>query len=222
MPDPIASDHFVNIGPRGTFEPSGAVQSEPADVDRILENVREHPSQKVAIHFHGGLVSEAKGLELAARLIPTYEAGGAYPITVVWESGLVETVKTRLAAVNETRLFNKLVNYAIRHAAKWLGASVGARGAGEPMSIAEIETARASDAEMDQMDARARGPGGVQTEEDVEAAAPEIESSRSRPIWRPTTNFWCYLSRTVRTVRRSTTRSSMSSTGKARGASSRP
>jgi Alpha/beta hydrolase of unknown function (DUF900) len=175
MAHPIESDHFVNIGPGGTFEPSGSVQSDPADVDRILENVRRHPSHKVAIHFHGGLVSEAKGLELAARLIPTYEGGGAYPITVVWESGLVETVKTRLAAVNQTKLFNKLVNYAIRHAAKWLGASVGARGAGEPMSMAEIETARASDAEMEQMDARARGPGGVQTEEDVEAVGPEIE-----------------------------------------------
>jgi hypothetical protein len=175
MADLIASDHFVNIGPEGTFEPSGAVQSNPADVDRILENVRSHSPHKVAVHFHGGLVSEAKGLELAARLIPTYEKGGAYPITVVWESGFAETVKHRLETVNQTKLFNKLVNYAIRHAAKWLGASVGARGAGQPMSLTEIETARASDLEMEQMDALARGPGGVQSEEDVEAARPEIE-----------------------------------------------
>jgi hypothetical protein len=173
--DAIAADHFVKIGPGGTFQPSGVVQSTAADVDRILENIRRHPSHKVAIHFHGGLVSEAKGLALAARVIPTYKAGGAYPITVVWETGLAETVKNRLATVNQTTLFNKLVNYAIRHAARWLGASVGARGAGQPMSMAEIEAARASDDEMERMDVRARGPGGVQSEKDVEDAEPEIE-----------------------------------------------
>jgi pimeloyl-ACP methyl ester carboxylesterase len=175
MPDPIALGHFINIGPGGTFKPSGAVHTDPADVDAIFAKVGAHPSRKVAIHFHGGLVSEAQGLALAARLVPTYEHGGAYPITVVWETGLLETVRSNLATVNQTKLFNKLVNYAIRHAAKWLGASVGARGAGEPMSMAEIEIARASDAEMEQMDIRAKGPGGVQTEGDVEAVEPEIE-----------------------------------------------
>lgn len=175
MPDPIPPHHFVNIGPDGTFKPSGAVHTKPGDVDAIIEAIRAHPSRKLAIHFHGGLVKEAKGLELARRIIPTYEKGGAYPLTVVWETGLLETVTRNLATVNQTKLFNKLVNYAIRHAAKWLGASVGARGPGEPMSMAEIEAARASDAEMEQMDVRAKGPGGVQTEADVEMVEPDIE-----------------------------------------------
>jgi pimeloyl-ACP methyl ester carboxylesterase len=176
MPDPIPPRHYVNIGPDGTFRPSGAVQTKPEDVDAILEAVRSHAPGKVAIHFHGGLVKEAKGLELAGRIIPTYERGGAYPITVVWETGLLETVTRNLATFNHTKLFNKLVNYAIRHAAKWLGASVGTRGPGEPMSMAEIESARVSDAEMEQMDVRAKGPGGVRTEADVEAVEPDIEA----------------------------------------------
>jgi hypothetical protein len=175
MPEEISPHHFVNIGPEGTFRPSGAVHTSPADVDAILDRIRTAPTHKVAIHFHGGLVNEAKGLALAGRIIPTYENGGAYPITVVWETGLLETVTRNLSTVNQTKLFNKLVDYAIRHAAKWLGASVGARGPGQPMSIAEIEAARASDAEMDQMDARARGPGGVKTEADVDDVQADIE-----------------------------------------------
>lgn len=175
MPEPIPPHHFVNIGPDGTFKPSGAVQTGPEDVDAILEGVRSHAPGKVAIHFHGGLVKEAKGLALAGRIIPTYEQAGAYPITVVWETGLIETVTRNLDTVNKTKLFNKLVNYAIRHAAKWLGASVGAKGPGQPMSMAEIEAARASDGEMQQMDVSAKGAGGVQTEADVEAIEPEIE-----------------------------------------------
>src|SRR5918999_4784488 len=130
MPDPIPPHHFVNVGPDGTFKPSGAVDTKPEDVDAIIEAIRAHPSRKLAIHFHGGLVKEAKGLELAGRIIPTYEKGGAYPLTVVWETGLLETVTRNLTTVNQTKLFNKLVNYAIRHAAKWLGASVGGPGPG--------------------------------------------------------------------------------------------
>jgi hypothetical protein len=175
MPDPVPPHHFVNIGPDGTFKPSGAVRTRPEDVDAIIAEVRKHAPGKVAVHFHGGLVKEAKGLELAGRIIPTYESAGAYPITVVWETGLFEMVKGNLTTVNQTKLFNKLVNYGIRHAAKWLGASLGARGPGQPMSLAEVEAARRSGAEIEKMDAQARGPGGVETEADVEAIEPDIE-----------------------------------------------
>src|SRR4051812_9215118 len=176
MPAPDLGLHFVNIGPDGTFRPSGAVHTTPADVDRILAEVRGAPTCKVAVHFHGGLVSEAKGLALAARIIPTYEQGGAYPITVVWETGLLETVSRNLAAVSDTKLFNKLVDLAIRQAAKRLGATVGARGPGQEMSLDEVRAARASDAEMAQLDIQARGAGGVADEADVDASAGEIEA----------------------------------------------
>src|SRR3954454_22663431 len=172
MPAPDLGLHFVNIGPDGTFKPSGAVHSTPADVDRILGERRG--AAKVAVHFHGGLVSEAKGLALAARLIPTYERGGAYPVTIVWETGLLETVRRNLAQVSQTKLFDKLVDLAIRQAAKRLGAGVGARGPGQEMSLTEVRAARASDAEMEQMDIRAKG--GADVAGDVDALAGDIEA----------------------------------------------
>src|SRR3954471_9831322 len=172
MPAPDLGLHFVNIGPDGTFKPSGAVHRTPADVDRILGEMRG--AAKVAVHFHGGLVSEAKGLALAARLIPTYEQGGAYPVTVVWETGLLETVSRTLAQVSRTKLFDKLVDLAIRQAAKRLGAGVGARGPGQEMSLTEVRAARASDAEMEQMDIRAKG--GADVAGDVDALAGDIEA----------------------------------------------
>jgi Alpha/beta hydrolase of unknown function (DUF900) len=167
--------HVVNVGPDGTFGRSGSAQTSPRDVDRIMQRVGDHQPAKVAVHFHGGLVSERRGLELAARILPTYTAGGAYGVIVVWETGLLETVVRRLDTVNQTKLFNKLVNYAIRHAAKWLGASVGARGPGEPMSWAEVDAARRSDAEMERMDVRARGKAELIDLADVDAAQPELE-----------------------------------------------
>lgn len=176
MPELVPANHYLNVGPGGTFKRSGSVQTTPQDVDAMLERIARQEPPRVAIHFHGGVVSEAKGLAVAARLNPVYHQAGAYPITVVWETGLVETITNNLKTVNNTELFNKIVNYAIQQAAKWLGASVGARGPGQPMSIAEIDAARRSDAEMEEMDALARGPGGVETEADVVAAEPEIEA----------------------------------------------
>jgi pimeloyl-ACP methyl ester carboxylesterase len=173
MATTVLSEHVLNMNSDGTFKPSGEARTSPADVDRMLE--RATATGKVAIHFHGGLVSEGRGLEIAERLVPVYERGGAYPITVVWETGLRETVERNLATVNQTQLFNKLVDYAIRHAAKWLGASVGARGPGELMPLSEVHAARTSDADLEQMDVRARGAGGVQSEADVDAVQPDIE-----------------------------------------------
>src|SRR5690242_19448351 len=48
----------------------------------------------LAVHFHGGLVSEDYAeREIADRLIPHYRNAGGCPLFVIWQSGLVETLK---------------------------------------------------------------------------------------------------------------------------------
>jgi Alpha/beta hydrolase of unknown function (DUF900) len=174
MPDtPLG--HLVNVGPSGTFKRSGAARTSPADVDDIVKGIREQRADRVVVHFHGGLVSEARGLEIVRRLEPIYAGAGAYAIGVVWESGLVETIERNLGTLNRTKLFNKLVNYAIRHVAQRLGAGVGVKGAGAPMSLEEVEAARASDIDLERLDAQARSGVAILDEADVEAAQPELE-----------------------------------------------
>jgi len=151
------------------------MQSLPADVDEISEQIAGHQPGKVVVHFHGGLVSEAGGLRVARTILPTYRDAGAYALTVVWEVGLLETITRNLDSLNQTRLFNKLVDYAIRHAAKWLGADVGAKGTGSLMPLTEVEAARRSDAELEQLDMRARGAGEVLEDADVDAVQGELE-----------------------------------------------
>ncbi len=173
-PSPL---HFVNVGPDGTFRPSGKARSTPQSVDEIAARVRQTGARKVALHFHGGLVDETAGLEIAARMERVYADAGTYGITVVWETGLLETVRDNLESLNSTALFNKVVNYAIRQVAKRVGleTAVGARGSDAPLTEAEVAAARAADAELVPVPTGARGPGQVRDEADIDEAEIEAE-----------------------------------------------
>jgi hypothetical protein len=74
MSDLPSKLHFVNVGPQGTFRPAGKVSTSPTDIDAILDHVRTSDVSKIAIHFHGGLVSQVRsGLVPAPR--DEYAAG---------------------------------------------------------------------------------------------------------------------------------------------------
>jgi hypothetical protein len=171
----VGTQHSVVVGDGGRFAPTGADGTVPADVDAIVAGLRERSAGKVVLHFHGGLVPRAKGLDLATRLERVYVDSGTQPVIVVWESGLLETVTRNLRTLNQTQMFNKLVDLGIRHLAKLLGAGAGTRGPGALMSLDEVRAARASDAELERMDVLARGAGPARTEADVVAQADEVE-----------------------------------------------
>jgi hypothetical protein len=167
--------HYVNVGPDGTFAGSGTVQTLPGDIDEMFKKLGD--VDKIVLHFHGGLVSEAAGVEIAERLIPVYTRAGAHGIAVIWETGLVETIGRNLDTINKTKLFNKLVGYAIRHAARWLGADVGGRGvAGGHLSLAEVAAARAVDAEIELVNEGARSGLAVRVAEDLPAIEAELQA----------------------------------------------
>lgn len=63
----------------------------------------------VVVHFHGGLVSQDAGLKKAERLAPRYaEDGQAFPIFLVWESGLLEILKNNLGEIAREPIFRHL------------------------------------------------------------------------------------------------------------------
>jgi hypothetical protein len=108
------------------------------DVEAIIQAIRSSGKKRLAIHFHGGLVSKDAGLEIAQRLVPRYEKE-AYPVFFVWESGFLETIKNNLGDIAKEPIFRQLVRKVLEHSLKRLGANVGGRSiAGNQVDAAKV------------------------------------------------------------------------------------
>lgn len=58
--------------------------------DAFANSAEKHT---LVVHFHGGFVSENAAEGIAERLLPIYQGAGGYPLFVMWQSGLGETLK---------------------------------------------------------------------------------------------------------------------------------
>jgi len=60
---PLEKTYYVNVGPRGTFKPSGKrdFDSTPQDVDALVDHLRHNRRKKIVLYFHGGLVNQIQG-----------------------------------------------------------------------------------------------------------------------------------------------------------------
>jgi hypothetical protein len=169
--------YYVNVGPEGTFRRSGQRQTTPGQVDELVGYLEESGVERLAIHFHGGLIGEGEGLKIAAKMSPLYLETGGHPLNVVWETGLWETVRRNLATIHQTELARKLVELVLRQVTQyWLG-ELGGRGVGLGLSPKEIEAELAKDDPFRQYDAQSMveaggrgGPAGL------EAARGQIEA----------------------------------------------
>lgn len=169
---------YVNVGPHGTFKPSGDVQTVAADVDGIFAHIGAKQIHKLTIHFHGGLISEKKGGAIAAKMIPVYVDAGAHPVTFVWETGLLETVQRNLGNIHQTKLFKKVLAIVLRKVIKKLGVDVPGKGAGVEPTTAEIERELQKEFPFEELvsTAAARGGAAVLSEAGAEQARLEIEA----------------------------------------------
>lgn len=187
----LAKTHYLNVGPKGTFHDSSDVQTLPQDVDAIIDLLQDRGLQKIAIHFHGGLIKESAGMKIADKMVPVFRDAGSHAVTFVWETGLLETISRNIGSIYQTKLFRKLLKLAIRHAGKRLG-GVGGRGPGMTIPYAEIETELAKEIpfqDFNQSEAESRGAGSLseteledstadleqEIEEDMEVDADEID-----------------------------------------------
>lgn len=130
--------NFVNVGPNGTFETSGDYNTKSGDIDTLFQYLKSSESKSLVLHFHGGLVSENAGVAVAQKMTTVYEAAGAVPLTFVWETGLVETLRDNLLQIHDTALFQKLQKWLLRRVAQRFGGFEG-RGAGAHVPMAQIE-----------------------------------------------------------------------------------
>jgi len=95
-------DHVISTGGDGRLDGMTA-----ADVERIVAGALQ--SDRLVFHFHGGLVSRAKGEEVAALLTPVYQDAGAYPLFFVWQSGAIEIIRHNLGEIARDELFERLL-----------------------------------------------------------------------------------------------------------------
>jgi hypothetical protein len=119
----------------------GALRTERAVIDSMLDEVAAHG--RGVIHFHGGLVPEARGLQTAQSLLPVYSEAGAYPVFFVWRSGLTEIATgTLLRDIADEAVFKQLLKRLLRFAVGKLTSQAGARGLGGAAVPGEAEAER--------------------------------------------------------------------------------
>jgi hypothetical protein len=167
--------NYVKIGPHGTLEPSGNLHTSRSDLDQIIAYLGDPSRKKLTIHFHGGLVSEDSGLGTARAMTTVYATAGAHPVTFIWETGFLETVRDNLNTITQTELFKKLLALALKHAMKALGLSIPGKGPGQTMSVSEIQARLASGAPFEDFDGAARGAARVRTQQELDEAYPAIQ-----------------------------------------------
>jgi hypothetical protein len=114
--------HVISTGPDGVL-----VGMTPEDVTAVMNRALQ--SDRLVIHFHGGLVDEARGMKVAEGLLPVYADAGAYPMFFVWRAGALEIVRNNIREIAREELFDRLLRRVLGWAVgKVRGEEEGGRG----------------------------------------------------------------------------------------------
>jgi len=92
------------------------------------------PPGPIVLHFHGGLVSREKGLEDAQCLADScFEPAGASPLSFVWGSHPLETLRSNLTEIAKETIFRILLKHVCQFAVAKAEEKLGARG--QPLEL---------------------------------------------------------------------------------------
>lgn len=91
----VLKPHVINLA-KGDLSQGGEFSTSPADVDAIVDAIRDYASgaatPRLMIHAHGGLVGETSALDYARSMHRWWLDHGVYPVFFVWESSLLEII----------------------------------------------------------------------------------------------------------------------------------
>jgi hypothetical protein len=97
------SPYVINTGNDGALSQSGQFHTTPADIGELVDFMIPEqrrlwgigPDQKmgVVVYAHGGLVDERAAANTAALWIELLKAKKVFPIFLMWESGILETIE---------------------------------------------------------------------------------------------------------------------------------
>ena len=117
------AEHVIITGRNGELD-----GTTPEQVAAILEELSSQ--ERIVLHFHGGLVDRAGGLATAERLAKVYSDAGAYPVFMVWQSGLLEVLRHNLDEIVREDLFKRLLRRVLQFSVGKLWQDEGQRAAG--------------------------------------------------------------------------------------------
>lgn len=144
-----------------------------ADIDALVDALKQDRRAHLAIHFHGGLVPKATGMEIATRLSDRYGAH-AMPVFYVWETGFFETLKNNLRELPKEPVFKQLVRKVLQYAVERLGGTVGGRSVvpgGEEQNVREAIERHWTEGTQESVPYRSfvPDPGGVKARSAMDA-----------------------------------------------------
>ena len=121
------TDSYCMIIENGKIRTDNTSIADLADFFQILSN-QSQPSPLV-LHFHGGLVSKKKGIEIAQRLTDScYGPARAHPAFFIWESHPIEIIRNNLAEIAQESVFRLVLKHVAQFAQAKIGETLGARG----------------------------------------------------------------------------------------------
>ena len=137
---PAINPHVIHLKNGRLSNGSAGATTSPDDVRALIAEALVADEPTLVLHFHGGLVDQASGREIAKCLAPVYEADGRYPIFFVWEAGLIESIQNNLRDILEDKLFQQGVKKLTRWVLRQLPSAAGLRGAGGAADVSMLES----------------------------------------------------------------------------------
>ena len=176
---PIDFRNVVNLR-NGQFDSTTRAQ-----MDQLFDGCLADGTGKLAVHFHGGLVSERDAMALAERLLPEdRQTNVAYPMFFVWESALLEILRNNVGEILRENFFQILLRHALSFVAgKVRQQIVGGRiAAVTPESVSRVAGGTGQGRERrSQLDRSQWPPTGVGVRAVAGRGHPVPAAARSRP-----------------------------------------
>ena len=132
---PLDKKFYIHTGKDGILE-----DTTDDDVRALVADLKN--ASKLLVHLHGGLISKDAALEKAERLVPVYQAAGARPVFMVWESGFLETISNNLHEINNEKIFSFIVKRVLKYAVGKLTNIGGSKASGQLPLPKDIEVSK--------------------------------------------------------------------------------
>ena len=101
----------------------GTVAAQQNTVKNAIQRAAAE-NKPLVLHLHGGLVKRSSGEEIADRLQADYSAAGGVPLFFVWQTGLIETIRTNYMEALKGRLIKWALGRLLRKLAGKLNVPV--------------------------------------------------------------------------------------------------
>jgi hypothetical protein len=178
MPPTIAADvvdklHYIDLED-GKFTDHTTTTAK--DLTDAFNNFDHSPQRdQLCVFFHGGLRSRADALKTAGWLIDGYTKAGAYPFFFVWNSDLLDVLKTCIRSYGNDPFFVTVANYTVKTVARKISAALDKQKSLKIQSQISAKPQRAAPQSLEQLASFAKRYDGAWTCADAQLGCSSSE-----------------------------------------------